>query len=46
MRENNHSIIEFKSGIKIQINQAKVIEPPDLIERICLHCNQILEQYK
>lgn len=27
-------------------NQAKVIEPPDLIERICLNCNQILKQYK
>ncbi len=27
-------------------NQAKVIEPPDLIERICLNCNQILKQYE
>ena len=27
-------------------NQAIVIEPPDLIERICLNCNQILKQYK
>lgn len=27
-------------------NQAKVIEPPDLIEKICLNCNQILKQYK
>ncbi|WP_099466889.1 helix-turn-helix transcriptional regulator [Konateibacter massiliensis] len=27
-------------------NQAKVIEPPDLIERICLNCNEILKQYK
>ena len=27
-------------------DQAKVVAPPDLIERICLNCNQILEQYK
>lgn len=27
-------------------NQAKVIEPTDLIEKICLNCNQILKQYK
>lgn len=27
-------------------NQARVIEPLDLIERICLNCNQILKQYE
>ena len=27
-------------------NQAKVIEPPDLIEKICMNCNQILKQYE
>jgi len=27
-------------------DQAIVMEPPDLIERICLNCNQILKQYK
>ena len=27
-------------------NQVKVLEPPDLIERICLDCNEILKKYK
>ncbi len=27
-------------------NQVKVIEPPELIDRICLSCNQILKQYE
>jgi predicted DNA-binding transcriptional regulator YafY len=27
-------------------NKIKVIEPPDLIERICRNCNEILKQYE
>lgn len=27
-------------------NQAKVVEPSDLVKRICRNCNEILEQYK
>lgn len=36
----------YKHIIWIYLNQARVIEPPELIERICSHCNQLLEQYK
>lgn len=28
------------------VNQAKVIEPPELIEKICMNCKEILKQYK
>ena len=41
--ENEHF---WYSTVLAFSNQARVIEPPELIERICLHSNQILEQYK
>ena len=41
--ENEH----FWYGIVLSFaNQVRVIEPPDLIRKICLNCNEILEQYK
>lgn len=41
--ENEH----FWYGTVLALaNQVKVLEPSDLIERICLDCNEILKQYK
>jgi predicted DNA-binding transcriptional regulator YafY len=41
--ENEH----FWYGTVLALgNKVKVIEPPDLIERICMNCNEILKQYE
>jgi predicted DNA-binding transcriptional regulator YafY len=41
--ENEH----FWYGTVLALgNKVRVIEPPDLIERICMNCNEILKQYE